>query len=221
MYEYYVILFRMNILNVNTFHYYRGGDCTYSFGLSDLLQQIGNNQVIDFAMHHPLNLPSRYSEFFVSEIDLIKEMRRNDINSRFKVLSRTIYSMESKRALLKLLQKYPVDIAHIHNIHRHITPSIFHVLRERNIPIIWTLHDYFLLCPNTTFYSNNKVCEKCKGNKFYNVLLNKCRHNNLPASFVVMLEEYIHRTLGLLGIPDFFIAPSNFLREKMESVIYN
>ena len=205
----------MKILVANTFHYYRGGDCVYALSLSELLQEIGDNRVVNFAMKHPLNLHSSYSEFFVPEIDLIGEMAKNRIASGFNILKRTIYSVESKTKLKDLLEKYPVDIVHINNIHRHITPSIFHILKARNIPIIWTLHDYFLLCPNTTFYSNNKVCEKCKGYKFYNVLLNKCRQKSYAASFVVMLEEYIHRSLGLLGIPDFFIAPSNFLREKM------
>ncbi len=205
----------MNILNVNTFHYYRGGDCVYSFELSDLLQQIGNHQVVNFAMKHPLNLPSKYSEFFVPEIDLIEEMKKNRIKSGFKIIKRTIYSTESKKRLKELLNKYPVDIAHIQNIHRHITPSIFHVLKERNIPIVWTLHDFFLLCPNNSFYSNNKVCEKCKSGKFFNVLINKCRKNSYAASFMVMLEEYVHRYLGLLDIPDFFIVPSKFSKEKL------
>jgi len=204
----------MRILIANTFHYYRGGDSAYTFSLSELLQQVGNHQVVNFAMRHPLNLPSKYSEFFVSEIDLIGEMKKNRITSGFKILRKTIYSTESKKSLEKLLEKYPVDIAHIQNIHRHITPSIFHVLKGKNIPIVWTLHDYFLLCPNNSFYSNNQVCEKCKDGKFFNVLINKCRQNSLSASFVVMLEEYIHRLLGLLRLPDFFITPSNFLREK-------
>jgi len=205
----------MRILIANSFHYYRGGDCVYTFGLSDLLRQMGRHEVVDFAMRHPLNLPSRYYEFFVPEIDLIEEMRKNRIASGFKILKKTIYCTESKKKITKLLEKYPVDIAHIQNIHRHITPSIFRVFKERNIPIVWTLHDYFLLCPNSTFYSNDRICERCKGGKFFNVLINKCRQNSFSASFAVMLEEYIHRLLGFLSIPDFFITPSKFLREKL------
>lgn len=63
----------MRILTVNTFHYCRGGDCIYTFELSNLLQQMGGHKVMDFAMHYPLNVPSEYSEFFVPEIDLHRE----------------------------------------------------------------------------------------------------------------------------------------------------
>ena len=206
----------MNILVVNTFHYYRGGDCVYTFNVSNLLQKMGNHKVVHFAMKHPLNLPSEYSEFFIPEIDLVEELKKKSIKSGIKVLKRVIYSTVSKKILSKLLDKYFVDIAHIQNIHGHITPSIFHILKERRIPIIWTLHDYFFLCPNSTFFSRNRVCELCKGKKFYNVLLRKCRKNSYSASLIVMLEEYIHRFLGLLKLVDFFITPSKFMKKKLK-----
>ena len=205
----------LRILLVNSFYYYRGGDCVYMFGLSNLLQKMGKHQVVCFAMKHPLNLPSKYSEFFVPEIDLLKELKKGGLRSGIRVLTRAIYSNEAKKYLTELLNKYPVDIAHIQNIHGHITSSILHILRKRNIPIVWTLHDYFLLCPNTTFFLKNRVCEACKGKKFYKVVLKRCRKDSFKASLVVMLEEYIQRILGLLKLVDFFIAPSKFLRDKM------
>lgn len=199
----------------NTFHYYRGGDCVYTFNVSKLLQEKGNHKIVHFAMKHPLNLPSEYSEFFVPEIDLVEELNKKSIKTGIKVLKRVIYSKTSKQKLSQLLDKYPVDIGHIQNIHSHITPSIFHTLKKRNIPIVWTLHDGFLLCPNSIFFSKNRVCEKCEGRKFYNVLIRKCRKNSYAASFIVMLEEYIHRFFGLLKLVDFFITPSRFLRNEM------
>lgn len=205
----------MTVLIVNTFHYYRGGDCVYTFNVSDSLQKIGNNKVIHFSMEHPLNLPSEYSEFFVPEIDLLEELKKSKIKNGLKVLKRVIYSTISKQKLNDLLYKYPVDIAHIQNIHGHITPSIFHTLKARSIPIVWTLHDGFILCPNSIFFSKNKVCEACRGKRFYNVVINRCRKSSYAASFIVMLEEYVHRLLGLLKIVDFYIAPSQFLRNKL------
>jgi len=205
----------MKILLVNSFHYYRAGACVYAFTVTELLKKMGSHKVINFSMKHPLNLPCEYSEFFVPEIDLPKELAQGGLRSGIRVLTRAIYSSKSKQTLSQLLDKYPVDIAHIQNIHRHITPSIFHVLSARNVPIVWTLHDYFLLCPNTTFFSKDRVCESCKGARFYNVVIEKCRKSSFAASLVVMLEEYIHRLLGLLKIVDFFIAPSQFLRNKM------
>jgi len=210
----------------NTFHYIRGGDCKYTFELSKLLEDRGH-RVIPFAMHHPQNFQSPYSRFFVPEIDLAEELKKKSFSAGVRVLKRTIYSNLAKKKLSGLLDTHDVDIAHIQNIHGHITPSIFHLLKKRNIPIVWTLHDYFLLCPNSTFYSKNTVCEACKGNRFYSAVIRRCRKDSFAASIIVMLGEYVHRLLGLLKAVDYFISPSRFMRDKFiqygfpaERVIY-
>ncbi|OPX18432.1 hypothetical protein BXT86_01140 [candidate division WOR-3 bacterium 4484_100] len=204
----------MDILLINTFHYNRGGDCIYTFELADLLRG-KRHKVVHFAMEHPLNFTSEYSKYFVPEIDLLRELKKKSLISGLKVLNRAIYSNISKKKLSLLLDEHPVDIAHIQNIHGHITPSVFHILKKRNIPIVWTLHDYFLLCPNSTFYSKGKVCEACRGNKFYKAVINRCRKNSFAASVIVVFEEYIHRLLGLLRLVDYFITPSLFLKKKL------
>ncbi|MBN2542202.1 glycosyltransferase family 4 protein [bacterium] len=205
----------MNILLVNTFHYNRGGDCVYNFKLAELLRKMGNHNIIHFAMHHSHNFRSVYEKYFVPEIDFLDELKKGGIASGLKVVKRAIYSKISKKKLTELLDQYPVDIAHIQNIRGHITPSIFHILRKRGIPIIWTQHDYFLMCPNSSFYTHGEVCEACVPKKFYKVCIRKCRKDSLKASIVVMLEDYAYRFLGLLKLVDTFIAPSTFLRTKM------
>ncbi len=198
----------------NTFHYNRGGDSTYTFQLTNLLHAHGHN-IVHFAMNHPQNYPSTFSRYFVPEIDFIKELNARSINSVLRVAHRSLYSRISKVKIYELLSRYPVDIAHIHNIRGHISLSIFHILKTMNIPIVWTLHDYFLLCPNSTFYGTSGTCELCGGNRFFHVVLKKCRKNSLAASMVVMIEEYLQRIMGLLRLVDFFIAPSIFMKDKM------
>lgn len=205
----------LKILMINSFYYHRGGDCTYTFALSDLLQQKGHHRIIYFSMKHPLNLQSPYSEYFVPEIDLLVELKKNKFKSGIKVLKRAIYSNISKRNIKRLIEKYQPDIAHVHNIHGHITPSIFHILKAKNIPIVWTLHDSFLLCPNSHFFTRNEICERCKAGKFFYVVIKRCRKDSFAASFIVMLEEYVYRLLGLLKLVDYFIAPSEFLKNKL------
>ena len=156
----------MKILLVNNYYYYRGGDCTYLFSLKKLLEKNGH-EVCIFAMQHPQNLDSEYSKYFVSYINYDDEVKNINIASGLKVLNRAIYSNESKEKIERMIEIEKPDIAHIQNVHHHITPSIFSVLKERNIPIVWTLHDYTMLCPNTSFLSHGKICEKCKKNRYY------------------------------------------------------
>ncbi|GBD95574.1 MAG TPA: glycosyltransferase family 1 protein [Nitrospirae bacterium] len=204
----------MKILLINNFYYNRGGDCTYLFSLKNLLKENGHKVSI-FSMQHPKNFESDCSKYFVSYINYDEEVKSKSLSSGLKVAKRTIYSTEARNKIEELIKAEKPDIAHIQNIHHHITPSIFGILKKYNIPIIWTLHDYTIVCPNTSFLSHGKVCEKCKRRKYFWPLIVRCKKNSFAASTMAALETTIHVVFGFNKLVDFFIAPSNFLKEKL------
>ena len=204
----------MKILLVNNFYYNRGGDCTYLFSLKNLLKERGH-EVSIFSMHHPKNFKSDCSKYFVSYINYDEEVKSKSLSSGLKVAKRTIYSTEARSKIEKLIKDEKPDMAHVQNIHHHITPSIFGILKKYNIPIIWTLHDFTIVCPNTSFLSHGKVCEKCKKRKYFWPSIVRCKKNSFAASTMAALETTIHMVFGFNKFVDFFIAPSNFLKEKL------
>lgn len=203
----------MKVLLVNNYYYNRGGDCTYMFSLKELLEKHGH-KVIIFSMHHPNNVDCEYSKYFVSHIDYIDELTNKKITSGMKVLRRTIYSREARNKMEALIRAERPDIAHIQNIHHHITPSVLYVLRKNKIPIVWTLHDYTSICPNTSFLANGKICEKCKKMKYYWPLYIRCKKGSFSASTMAALETIVHRLMRVYDFVDVFIAPSIFLKNK-------
>lgn len=203
----------MNILMVNNYYYHRGGDCTYFFALKKILEDRGH-KVIVFAMNHPLNYASEYSKYFVSYINYDEEVKDINISSGLKVLKRTIYSNEARNKIDKLIAAERPDIIHIHNVHHHITPSIFYAIKKYDIPIIWTLHDYTMICPNTSFLSHGRICEKCKKNKYYWPSIEKCKKDSFSASTVAGCEAVIHKIMGIQDFISVFAASSDFLRNK-------
>ena len=56
----------MKILQINKYHYLRAGAERAVFDVSRLLTAKGH-EVVPFAMHHPENVPTPWSRFFVSE----------------------------------------------------------------------------------------------------------------------------------------------------------
>lgn len=46
----------------------------------------------------------------------------------------------------------PPDVVHLHQWTRSLSPSVFPVLFGPRVPVIVTLHDYFLACPNGVYY---------------------------------------------------------------------
>lgn len=198
----------------NTYHYLRGGDCTYTFGLTELLQSKGHT-VAPFAMHHPNNFDSPYSDYFVSYLDYVESLKSPSLAASAKVAYRSIYSKEARMKIEALIDDFKPDIAHFQNIHHHLTPSIMYPLKKRNIPIVWTLHDYKHACPNSTFLCNEEVCEKCKKSKYYSAALTRCKKNSFAASLMACVEAYSHRLMRVRDMVDMFLAPSDFLRMKL------
>lgn len=204
----------MRILMVQTFYYYRGGDSTYMLSLSKLLEEKGH-EVVPFAMEHPMNVSSPYARFFVSHIDFPELLRGRSPLGAWKVVSRSIYSGEARAKIAALADEVKPDIAHFHNIHAHLTASIIAPLRARRVPIVWTLHDYRLICPNTSFLSNGEICDRCLPNRFHEAILQRCKKGSLAASFVAMLTTWYDRLARVPTRVDRFITPSDFLREKL------
>jgi len=204
----------MKVLIVSNFYYDRGGDCTYLFLLKKLLEEKGH-KVIIFSMNHPQNFDSEHSKHFVSYISFPDELKHFSISAGFDVLSRTVFSLEAKDKIEKLIEEEKPDIAHLQNIYHHITPSILYPLRKNGIPIVWTLHDYNIICPNTSFLSHDTICEKCKKRKYYWPVLVKCKKNSLSASTMAAIETTLHRIMNINDLVDVFITPSQFLRNKM------
>jgi glycosyltransferase involved in cell wall biosynthesis len=89
-------------------------------------------------------------------------------------------------------------------------------IKKAGIPIVQTLHDYKLICPNTSFVSQGEICERCKGHRYYQVVLRRCKRDSLAASLVAGLEVTAHKLLQIYEANvDIFITPSQFLKDKL------
>ncbi|MFC1669974.1 glycosyltransferase family 4 protein [Spirochaetota bacterium] len=204
----------LKILLVNNFYYNRGGDTTHLFLLKKLFEKEGHDVVI-FSMHHPDNFKSKYSSYFTSYIDYSKIVNNKSIKNIIRVISKSIYSLEAKKKIEKLLKEERPDIAHLQNIYHHITPSIIHALKKFKIPILWTMHDFTAICPNSSFMVNGKLCENCKKRKFYWTVIKKCKRNSLSASIVAAFETTIFRIFRIYRHINVIITPSIFLKNKL------
>src|SRR3972149_1050840 len=128
----------MNILHINKFHYVKGGADKVYFETSHLLELYGHQSTF-FSMNHPENFLCETKNYFMPYVDLVNI---NGIIYKIKTAGRILYSFDARKRLSKLLDNYPVDAAHIHNIYHQISPSILHELKKRKIPAVMTLHDY-------------------------------------------------------------------------------
>jgi glycosyltransferase involved in cell wall biosynthesis len=218
--KFYDLVLRKKVLLVNNFYYNRGGDCTYLFSLKNLLERKGQKTVI-FSMHHPQNFYSEWSKYFVDYINYDEEVKTISFLSTIKVASRTIFYYQAKRKINEIIKREKPDIAHLQNIHHHITPSILFSLNKHGIPIVWTLHDYQLICPNISFLANGKICQRCKSNQQFWPAIVRCKKGSFSASIMSAIEAMVHRMFNIISLVDTFLAPSKFLMEKFIEYDFN
>src|SRR5690606_26740493 len=124
----------MNILQINKFFYRRGGAEHHMFDIASMLREAGHT-ISFFSMDDPHNESSEYAPYFVSHAEFGNE-KNISFGKKLSYIARMFYSREAKKKIESLVDAHHIDIAHIHNIYHHISPSILPVLRKKHIPMV-------------------------------------------------------------------------------------
>lgn len=193
----------MKILLVNKFYYRRGGDCIYMLNLEQLLKKHGH-EVAVFAMDYPENQKTPWKKYFPANMN------------KLMAFTRPFGSKEVKNKFNKLLNDFKPDVVHLNNIHTQLSPIIAELAHKRGIKVIWTLHDYKLLCPRYDCLRDGKnICEKCfNGDKTFCKTC-KCIKGSTLASLIGYQEAKKWDMKRLETCTDIFICPSKFMAQKM------
>lgn len=193
----------MKILLANKFYYRRGGDCIYMLNLEKLLKAHGHDVAV-FAMDYPENLDTPWKKYFPKNM------------SKLMAFTRPFGSHEVKSTFKKLLDDFKPDVVHLNNVHTQLSPVMAELAHQRGIKLVWTLHDYKLLCPRYDCLKNgNTICETCFNGDKKACLDNKCMKGSKLASFIGYKEAIVWNRERLEASTDVFICPSQFMADKM------
>lgn len=196
----------MKVLLINNIHTLAGGANTVYFNTGELLKQYGH-EVLYFAMHSSKEEPCDYSEYFV---------KSQGKKSSLSTMMTFVYNRNVIRCLTRLINEKRPDVAHLHLIYGGLTSAVIKVLNKSKIPIVYTVHDYRLICPRITLLDrHNKLCDRCRNGHFYHCLVNRCYKGSLMRS-AILTVEIIYRNLfyNPLSRVNAFIFVSHFGRQK-------
>ena len=201
---------KKRILIANKFYYPRGGDCIVAMNLEWLLKNQGH-EVAVFAMQYPENVDSGWNSYYASQVDFA-----GPLGNKFKATKRLLGWGDIKLAFNKILDDFKPDIVHMHNIHSYLSPVLAKLAKRRGCRVVWTLHDYKLVCPSYACLLDGKPCEKCIGRGKMQVLKNRCMKGSFAASAMAWLEALKWNRNVLDRYVDAFICPSQFMASKMK-----
>ena len=202
----------MKVLAANKYYFVKGGAERYFFELNRILEARGH-AVVPFAMQHEQNETTEFAEYFVSH-EAFDES--DGLAARTRAAARILYSREARKRIEALVDGTGPDVAHLHNIAHQLSPSILYGLKSRGVPVVQTLHDFKLVCPNYQMFVRGATCERCATWRYYNAVLNRCMRDSLTSSALVAAEAYVHKLFGSYARNvDLFVAPSRQLRMRM------
>ncbi len=159
----------------------------YYMKLGAHLESLGH-EVAYFAMQHSQNQRTPWERFFVSGRDF-SSVHRNPIDA-FSLFIRMLWSLEAQKKLEELLTVFKPDIAHVHNIYHHLSPSILPVLHKHGIPVVMTAHDFKLVGPHYELPPHEHLVDRY----FYTIRHRSMKDSTL-ASIAIVLETMFHRML--------------------------
>ena len=210
----------MKILMVNKFLHPNGGSETYIFKLGEHLASLGH-EVQFFGMEHPGRVVGNRVEAYTGNMDFHGGSKLAKLFYPIK----TIYSVEARKKIRRVLEDFQPDVCHLNNFNYQLTPSVILEIRKwekqsgRKCRIVYTAHDYQLVCPNHMCRNpgSDENCEKCLGGHFGNCIKGRCIHSSVAKSAIGALEAAVWKRAKVYQHIDRIICCSHFMKTKLDT----
>ena len=181
----------------HNYYKYQGGEDISFINESNLLENHGH-EVIHYIRRN-------------EEIDL------NGLNRKLGLLSDVIWARKTYDDITRLIKRVKPDVAHIQNFFPLISPSIFHACKNLNVPTVFSVRNFRLLCSNGLFFRDNRNCEDCLGKKVaFPGIIHRCYKGSRSFTTAVVAMQTYHRLFKTWDLfVDRYIVLSKFSKTMM------
>ena len=125
-----------------------------------------------------------------------------------------IWNRRAAREVKDLIAREKPDAVHIHNTLLLLSPAVVRAAKQSGVPVVQTLHNFRLFCPNGILLRAGKVCEDCPHHGLTCALRHRCYRGSLLQTAVVAAAYALHRWLGTWrGVT--MVALTEFDRRKL------
>jgi len=197
---------------------YNAGSEVYSQSICNELSK--KNEIIIF---------TREENPYQQDFKIRKKQLNDNLSIIFinKRIDKDNYRNENiDKKFAEIIKKEKPDIAHIGHLN-HLSTGIIDELKKQNIPVVFTLHDFWLMCPRGQFLQRNyensnyyQLCdkqdnEKCALNCYNHYFSGKKEDFQRDKSYwTSWIETRMQETKSIVEKVDIFIAPSRYLMNR-------
>jgi len=135
--------------------------------------------------------------------------------ARAQLAVETVWSSRTTRQFSTSVTAFRPDVVHVHNTFPLISPSVYWAAHRLHLPVIQTLHNFRLHCPQAMYLREGKVCEDCLGHLPLAGIKHGCYRGSRTQTGVLVAMLGVHRALGTWQDKvTRFIALNEFCRAK-------
>lgn len=145
-----------------------------------------------------------------------RDNREIETLSRPRLAIDTVWSARTTRDVAAQIAGFRPDVVHVHNTFPLISPSVYWAAWQAGVPVVQTLHNFRLLCPQAILLRDGRICEDCVGRQPWRGIRHGCYRGSPLQTAVLAGMLTAHRALGTWQTRvSRYIALNEFCRRKL------
>lgn len=185
---------KKKILIVHNYYQIPGGEDTVVINEKHMLEKNGHEVILYSRSNTELKEMGKLSKLFLPFI--------------------TVFNLKTFCDIRKVIKESKIDIVHVHNTLNLISPSVYYAAKSLKVPIVQTVHNFRLLCPNATFYRDGHICEDCINKGLICAVKHNCYRGSKLQTLACVINTKLHRLTGIYSKLN-YICLTEFNKKKL------
>lgn len=146
-------------------------------------------------------------------VEFVEESNdRIDILGPIRTATRTLWSRESYHRVDDILERESFDVMHVQNFFPLLSPSVYYAAKRHDVPVVQSLRNFRLLCPEGSLHRDGRTCTDCVGRRIaWPGVRHACYRDSRAGTTVVAAMSSVHRVKGTWqNRVALYVTPSQF-----------
>lgn len=129
--------------------------------------------------------------------------------------ARMIHNRNERRAMDRAIDAFKPDVIHLHNPYPSLGPAVHQAAAGAGVPLVQTVHNFRLRCPNGLMFTEGAPCQRCIGGRYDHAVRHGCFASRGQA-VAYAASLWVHRFgMRLEDKVDVYVAPSRFVHDRL------
>ena len=93
-----------------------------------------------------------------------------------------VWNHAAARDIKHIIKTQNIDAVHIHNTLLLLSPAVIRAAKSTGVPVVQTLHNFRLFCPNGILLRDGRVCEDCPRHGLSCAIRHRCYRGSLRSA---------------------------------------